>query len=87
MVETEPFIDTFGPKAQRKRPRIDVGTFEELRKLSGAVLNTLVLSSSNFVQPLLEHVRKSCFACTCDFLVPDLKKWEMEINLDDVSRD
>jgi nuclear GTP-binding protein len=31
-VETEPFGDTFGPKAQRKRPRLDVGTFEELSK-------------------------------------------------------
>ena len=32
IVETEPFGDTFGPKAQRKRPRLDVGTFEELSK-------------------------------------------------------
>lgn len=30
IVETEPFSDTFGPKAQRKRPRLAVGTFEEL---------------------------------------------------------
>ncbi|KIJ54063.1 hypothetical protein M422DRAFT_25036 [Sphaerobolus stellatus SS14] len=30
IVETEPFVNTFGPKAQRKRPRLDVGTFEEL---------------------------------------------------------
>lgn len=34
IVETEPFGDTFGPKAQRKRPRLDVGTFEELSKAS-----------------------------------------------------
>ncbi|KAI9510774.1 NUC091 domain-containing protein [Russula earlei] len=34
IVETEPFAVTFGPKAQRKRPRIDAGTFEELGKLS-----------------------------------------------------
>lgn len=27
-------MDTFGPKAQRKRPRIEVGTFEELSQLS-----------------------------------------------------
>ena len=33
-METEPFQDTFGPKAQRKRPKLDVGTFEELSKLS-----------------------------------------------------
>ncbi len=30
IVETEPFADTFGPKAQRKRPKIYAGTFEEL---------------------------------------------------------
>ncbi|KAG1830880.1 NGP1NT-domain-containing protein [Suillus variegatus] len=30
IVETEPFSETFGPKAQRKKARIDVGTFEEL---------------------------------------------------------
>jgi nuclear GTP-binding protein len=36
IVETEPFEDTFGPKAQRKRPRIDAGTFEELGKLGAA---------------------------------------------------
>ena len=33
IVETEPFKETFGPKAQRKRPRIEVGTFEELGQL------------------------------------------------------
>ena len=30
IVETEPFSNTFGPKAQRKRPRLDLGSFEEL---------------------------------------------------------
>ncbi|KIO20371.1 hypothetical protein M407DRAFT_30004 [Tulasnella calospora MUT 4182] len=30
IVETEPFEETFGPKAQRKRARIDIGSFEEL---------------------------------------------------------
>lgn len=33
-METEPFHDTFGPKAQRKKPRLEVGTFEELSKLN-----------------------------------------------------
>jgi nuclear GTP-binding protein len=32
-VETESFGDTFGPKAQRKKPRIEASTFEELGKL------------------------------------------------------
>jgi nuclear GTP-binding protein len=36
IVETEPFKETFGPKALRKRPRIDAGTFEELGKLGAA---------------------------------------------------
>lgn len=36
IVETEPFSETFGPKAQRKRPRIEAGTFEELGKLGAA---------------------------------------------------
>ncbi|THH14479.1 hypothetical protein EW146_g5851 [Bondarzewia mesenterica] len=36
IVETESFSETFGPKAQRKRPRIEVGTFEELSKLGAA---------------------------------------------------
>ncbi|KAI0673917.1 NGP1NT-domain-containing protein [Trametes maxima] len=36
IIETEPFKDTFGPKAQRKKPRLDVGTFEELGKASAA---------------------------------------------------
>jgi nuclear GTP-binding protein len=35
-VETEPFTETFGPKAQRKRPRLDVGSFEELGKFGAA---------------------------------------------------
>ena len=36
IVETEPFAETFGPKAQRKRPHIDAGTFEELGRLGAA---------------------------------------------------
>ena len=36
IVETEPFGDTFGPKAQRKRPRLDVGDFEELSRVGAA---------------------------------------------------
>lgn len=34
IVETEPFQVTFGPKAQRKKPRIVAGSFEELGKTS-----------------------------------------------------
>ena len=30
LTTTEPFSDTFGRKAQRKRPRLDVGSISEL---------------------------------------------------------
>lgn len=36
IVETEPFGNTFGPKAQRKRPRLDIGSIEELGDSSTA---------------------------------------------------
>lgn len=36
IVETEPFSNTFGPKAQRKRPRLDIGSIEELGESSKA---------------------------------------------------
>ncbi|KAI0713191.1 NGP1NT-domain-containing protein [Cerioporus squamosus] len=36
ILETETFKDTFGPKSQRKKPRLEVGTFEELGKASAA---------------------------------------------------
>ncbi|PFH48405.1 hypothetical protein AMATHDRAFT_65580 [Amanita thiersii Skay4041] len=36
IVETEPFSETFGPKAQRKKPKIDANSFEELGKQGAA---------------------------------------------------
>lgn len=36
-METEPFGNTFGPKAQRKRPRLDIGSIEELGESSTSV--------------------------------------------------
>ncbi|KAF8583490.1 NGP1NT-domain-containing protein [Ramaria rubella] len=47
IVETEPFIDTFGPKAQRKRPRLEVGTFEELSKTAVSEEPSASAGSSN----------------------------------------
>ncbi|KAF8529776.1 NGP1NT-domain-containing protein [Hysterangium stoloniferum] len=47
IVETEPFHDTFGPKAQRKRPRLDVGTFEELSQASAAASAPAATSSAH----------------------------------------
>ncbi|KAG1902530.1 NGP1NT-domain-containing protein [Suillus fuscotomentosus] len=62
IVETEPFSETFGPKAQRKKARIDVGTFEELSKLGAAAAedaeqaaNALELAQSYEVPELQTH--------------------------------
>lgn len=56
-METEPFSETFGPKAQRKKARLDVGTFEELSKLGAAAAedaeqaaNELEVGSSGILQ-------------------------------------
>ncbi|CAK9784268.1 NGP1NT-domain-containing protein [Cutaneotrichosporon oleaginosum] len=37
IVDTEPFSNTFGPKAQRKRPRLDTGSFLELGESTAAI--------------------------------------------------
>ena len=37
IVETESFSDTFGPKAQRKKPKLDLGSIEELGAATSAV--------------------------------------------------
>lgn len=65
-METEPFSETFGPKAQRKKAKLDVGTFEELSKLGAAAAedaeqaaNELGVGSSGILQCTprsLEHV-------------------------------
>ncbi|KDQ62852.1 hypothetical protein JAAARDRAFT_168132 [Jaapia argillacea MUCL 33604] len=46
IVETEPFSETFGPKAQRKKPRLEVGTFEELGKAGAAAAEEAAESST-----------------------------------------
>ncbi|KAF9045727.1 NGP1NT-domain-containing protein [Hymenopellis radicata] len=52
IVETEPFSDTFGPKAQRKRPRIDAGNFEELSKLGQAGADEADEANTQAIEPL-----------------------------------
>ncbi|KJA28452.1 hypothetical protein HYPSUDRAFT_33848 [Hypholoma sublateritium FD-334 SS-4] len=56
IVETEPFSDTFGPKAQRKRPRVEVGTFEELGKMGAEMAeeaeSAATLAGSRIIEPL-----------------------------------
>ncbi|RDB28545.1 Nucleolar GTP-binding protein 2 [Hypsizygus marmoreus] len=55
IVETEPFSDTFGPKAQRKKPRIEAGTFEELGKL-GAEGADEADTVSRAIEPLASSI-------------------------------
>lgn len=45
-METEPFSETFGPKAQRKKPRIEAGSFEELGKMGAAAADAAELAAS-----------------------------------------
>jgi len=46
-VETEPFSETFGPKAQRKKPRIYAGTFEELSQIGTAAADEAANAASH----------------------------------------
>lgn len=60
IVEAEPFADTFGPKSQRKRSRIDAGTFEELGKLGAAAANraedAAAEAGTGVIEPLASSV-------------------------------
>ena len=46
-METEPFSETFGPKAQRKKPRIYAGTFEELSQIGAAAADEAASAASH----------------------------------------
>ncbi|KAK5676271.1 GTPase required for pre-60S ribosomal subunit nuclear export and maturation [Elasticomyces elasticus] len=58
-IETESFNDTFGPKAQRKRPRLAVSSLEDMAAASGEAMDTyksrqaeaLYLSGNTLAQP------------------------------------
>ncbi|PPQ86956.1 hypothetical protein CVT25_009778 [Psilocybe cyanescens] len=60
IVETEPFSETFGPKAQRKKPRIEAGSFEELGKMGAAAADAAELaasiSGSGVMEPLASTI-------------------------------
>ncbi|KAG6872767.1 hypothetical protein C0995_006806 [Termitomyces sp. Mi166 len=58
IVETEPFADTFGPKAQRKRPRINAGSFEELGKI-GAAAAEEADTTAPAIEPLASSVAEA----------------------------
>ncbi|KAJ4000235.1 NGP1NT-domain-containing protein [Lentinula boryana] len=58
IVETEPFSETFGPKAQRKRARLDAADFEELGKLGAAAedANDITAATENVIEPLASSI-------------------------------
>ncbi|KAJ3739762.1 NUC091 domain-containing protein [Lentinula detonsa] len=58
IVETEPFSETFGPKAQRKRARLDAADFEELGKLGAAAedANDITAITENVIEPLASSI-------------------------------
>ena len=56
IVETEPFSETFGPKAQRKRPRIDASSFEELVSSAEVAAETAQKSGTNTIGMLNEAI-------------------------------
>ncbi|KAG2022620.1 GTP-binding protein, variant 2 [Coprinopsis cinerea AmutBmut pab1-1] len=60
IVETEPFAETFGPKAQRKRPRIEAGTFEELSQMAATAgeeaEEAAAKSGKDVIEPLASAV-------------------------------
>ncbi|TFK42051.1 NUC091 domain-containing protein [Crucibulum laeve] len=60
IVETEPFSETFGPKAQRKRPRVDAGNFEELSKIGAAGAEeaeaAATISGAGVIEPLASSI-------------------------------
>ncbi|KAF8644228.1 hypothetical protein AX16_008583 [Volvariella volvacea WC 439] len=62
IVETEPFSETFGPKAQRKRPKIEAGNFEELGKMGLAAAeeaeNVANQEGKRVIEPLASAVQE-----------------------------
>ena len=81
-METEPFGETFGPKAQRKRPRLNVGTFEELSKAGAAAAErnedlaegstgiTIITHGLFFSLTKLERIRKKFLLGTSNQCMP-----------------
>ncbi|KAK0500785.1 NUC091 domain-containing protein [Armillaria luteobubalina] len=61
IVETESFKDTFGPKAQRKRPRIDAGNFEELSRIGAAAVDEAAVAagSETVIEPLASSITEA----------------------------
>jgi nuclear GTP-binding protein len=66
-LETEPFSDTFGPKAQRKRPKVAAGSLQELVSTTEEMLENYSEKNdpsllSNTVTDWIEEARHSLFS-------------------------
>ncbi|KAJ9115103.1 GTPase required for pre-60S ribosomal subunit nuclear export and maturation [Naganishia vaughanmartiniae] len=59
ITEVEPFNDTFGPKAQRKRPRLDIGSMEELSQAATDAQEAKDTADSNAPEVDLNHIVRS----------------------------
>lgn len=62
IVETEPYLETFGPKAQRKKPRLDVGTFEELSQVGAAAADKAEADASEAQDGTLRGILVKLYA-------------------------
>ena len=67
MVDTEPFSDTFGPKAQRKRPKLKVSTLEDLAASTNELLDNYDEKNdpsllSNNTNDWIDEARDSVFS-------------------------
>ncbi|KAG9307311.1 hypothetical protein G9A89_017139 [Geosiphon pyriformis] len=67
MLETETFSDTFGPKAQRKRPKLKIGSLEDLldttqKSLEGYDTKSDPSLLSNIVTDWIDEARDSLFS-------------------------
>ncbi|CAB4386182.1 GTPase required for pre-60S ribosomal subunit nuclear export and maturation [Rhizophagus irregularis] len=67
MVDTEPFSDTFGPKAQRKRPKLKVSSLEDLATSTNELLENYSEKNdpsllSNNINDWIDEARDSVFS-------------------------
>src|SRR5262249_41255020 len=63
MLETEPFADTFGSKAQRKRPKLAVASFDEMInrvETTLGMLNALLFSLRTLSFKLSNKIEECC---------------------------
>ena len=78
IVDTEPFSDTFGPNAQRKRPHIDVSSFEELGQVGAGNQTEDVLDPSAPTPSLDDIVKNNIKKPASDKAVVDEDKVDVD---------